>query len=206
MISRINKLHLVLILATAILSLTVSSISKADTLFNGAYGVSNWTTTFINSDGSVDTSMAPASVTLTGGNNQSEDFGETLFSIVAPTSTTLVFNWTYKTFDCCGAMFDPAGYILNGAQFQLSPGSSVPGLGASGVSTVDLNSGDNFGFYVDTWDNGYGSASLQVSGSEVIATPEPSCIALLAVGMIALGALSLKRGQFSFTLTNTEVN
>jgi len=202
MISRINKLQLVLILATAILSLTVSSISKADTLFNGAYGVSNWTTAFSNSDGSVNTSMAPTSVTLTGGDNQSGNFGETLFSIVAPTSTTLVFNWTYKTFDCCGALFDPAGYIINGAQFQLSPDSDVAGLGASGVSTVDLNSGDNFSLYVDTFDNSFGPATLQVSGPEVIASPEPSCLALLAVGMIALGALSLKRGYFSFNLTH----
>ena len=205
MISRINKLHLVLILATVILSLTVSSLSKADTLFNGAYGVPNWTATFTNSDGSVNTSMAPSSVTLTGGDNQSGDFGETLFSIVAPTSTSLVFNWTYSSLDF-GAQFDPAGYIINGTQFQLSPSWSLPKVGATGVSIVDLNSGDIFGFYVDTADNMFGSASLQVSGPEVVATPEPSCLALLAVGMIALGALSLKRGQFSFNLTNTEVN
>jgi hypothetical protein len=201
MILRINKLHLALILATAVLSLTVSSISKADTLFNGAYGVSNWTTTFTNSDGSVDTSMAPVSVTLTGGDNQSGNFGETLFSIVAPTSTSLVFSWTYNSLDF-GAQFDPAGYIINGTQFQLSPSWSLPQVGASGVSTVDLTSGDNFGFYVDTSDNLSGSASLQVSGPEVIATPEPSCLALLAVGMIALGALSLKHVHFSFNLTH----
>ena len=205
MISRINKLHLVLILATAMLSLTVSSISKADSLFNGAYGVSNWTTTLTNSDGGVNTSMAPSSVTLTGGNNQSGNFGETLFWIVAPTSTSLVFNWTYSSLDF-GAQFDPAGYIINGTEFQLSPSWSLPQVGATGVTTVDLNGGDNFGFYVDTVDNLFGSASLQVTGPEVIATPEPSCLALLAVGMIALGALSLKRGQFSFNLTNTEVN
>jgi hypothetical protein len=199
MISRINKL--VLILATAILSLTVSSISKADSLFNGAYGVSNWTTTLTNSDGGVDTSMAPASVTLTGGDNQSGEFGETLFSIVAPTSTTLVFSWMYSSLDF-GAQFDPAGYIINGMQTQLSPSWSLPQVGATGVSTVDLNIGDIFGFYVDTSDNLSGSASLQVTGPEVIATPEPSCLALLAVGMLALGALSLKRVHFSFNLTH----
>jgi len=199
MISRINKL--VLILATAILSLTVSSISKADSLFNGAYGVSNWTTTLTNSDGGVDTSMAPASVTLTGGDNQSGEFGETLFSIVAPTSTTLVFSWMYSSLDF-GAQFDPAGYIINGMQTQLSPSWSLPQVGATGVSTVDLNMGDIFGFYVDTSDNLSGSASLQVTGPEVIATPEPSCLALLAVGMLALGALSLKRVHFSFNLTH----
>ena len=199
MISRINKL--VLILATAILSLTVSSISKADSLFNGAYGVSNWTTTLTNSDGGVDTSMAPASVTLTGGDNQSGEFGETLFSIVAPTSTTLVFSWMYSSLDF-GAQFDPAGYIINGMQTQLSPSWSLPQVGATGVSTVDLNIVDIFGFYVDTSDNLSGSASLQVTGPEVIATPEPSCLALLAVGMLALGALSLKRVHFSFNLTH----
>ena len=201
MISRINKLHLALILATAILSLTVSSISKADSLFNGAYGVSNWTTTLTNSDGGVDTSMAPASVTLTGGDNQSGEFGETLFSIVAPTSTTLVFSWMYSSLDF-GAQFDPAGYIINGMQTQLSPSWSLPQVGATGVSTVDLNIVDIFGFYVDTSDNLSGSASLQVTGPEVIATPEPSCLALLAVGMLALGALSLKRVHFSFNLTH----
>jgi hypothetical protein len=199
MISRINKL--VLILATAVLCLTVSSISKADSLFNGAYGVSNWTTTLTNSDGGVDTSMVPASVTLTGGDNQSGKFGETLFSIVAPTSTSLVFSWTYSSLDF-GAQFDPAGYIINGMQTQLSPSWSLPQVGATGVSTVDLNIGDIFGFYVDTSDNMSGSASLQVTGPEVIATPEPSCLALLAVGMLALGALSLKRVHFSFSLTH----
>jgi hypothetical protein len=197
MTTRINKLKYILILASAALCLTLASSSKADTLFNGAYDVANWTTTFTNSDGVVDTSMAPGSVTVTGGNNGSGAPGETLFSIFAPAATSLAFNWTYQTFDCCGAEADPAGYEIGGVQFQLSPLSSVPGFMGSGIATVNLNSGDSFGFYVDTTDNFLGAATLQVSGVESTSVPEPSSLVMLAIGMVGLGALSFNRRQFS---------
>lgn len=195
-----SRLKLILTIATAILSLSLASTSKADSLFTGPYDVANWTTTLINSDGEADTSSAPASIELTGGNNGSIAAGVTLFSIVAPTTTSLVFDWTYQTFDCCGAKWDPAGYEINGVQTQLSPATSIPGFVGSGTTMVDLNAGDNFGFYVYTLDNLFGASTLEVSGAESTGVPEPSCLALLFAGIIGLGALSLKRGQFSATL------
>jgi hypothetical protein len=96
--------------------------------------VGNWTTTLSNSDGGVNTAGAPASIIVTGGDNGSFTWGETLFSITVPTTTTLTFGWTYTTYDGGGSYWDPAGYEIDGTEYQLSPPSSDFGFSGSGGS------------------------------------------------------------------------
>jgi hypothetical protein len=186
-----NVRKLSLAVSFAVLFLLCSGATRADSLFNGSCAVGNWTTTLTNSNGGVNTALAPASVTLTGGNNGSGQFGETLFSITVPTTTTLTFDWTYTTFDCCGSYWDPAGYEINGTEYPLSPGDFVAGFSGSGETTVNLTAGQQFGFYVDTVDNAAGVATLSVGAAAV---PESSSLALLAAGLLGLAGL-FRRGS-----------
>jgi hypothetical protein len=180
------------ILGVALLLLFSAAAAQGDTLSLGPYSFDNFTLTLTNSDGQMVPLPPPSFIVLTGGNNGSGTFGETLFSIVAPTTTSLTFDWFYTTYDCCGSYWDPAGYVINGVKTQLSTdvqGSQGDG-NANGETTVNLNIGDTFGFYVDTLDNVQGVATLTIIP---VVTPEPSAFALLAMGLIALGALSLRR-------------
>jgi hypothetical protein len=135
-----------LVFVCLLLWLTMTSTCKADSLFNGIYDVGNWTTTLTNSDGAVDTSSAPDVITMVGGNNGSGGPGEILFSIIAPTNDSFAFSWNYLTFDFDGSAFDPAGYEIDGVKTQLSPSFSEFGFLGSGVTTVNLTSGESFGF------------------------------------------------------------
>ncbi len=169
----------------ALLMLGFSSVAQGDSLFYGDYSVSDWTTTLTNSDGSVNTSGAPGSVLLTGGNNLTDAAGTTLFSITVPADTVLTFDWTYTTDDTGGAYYDPAGYEIDGTKTQLSPVGSLQGFTESGVTTVDLTAGETFAFYVYTRDNEGGAATLDISTGSVPA-PEPSSLIMLGSALLAL--------------------
>jgi PEP-CTERM motif len=184
-----------LVFVCLLLWLTMTSTCKADSLFNGIYDVGNWTTTLTNSDGAVDTSSAPDFITMVGGDNGSGGPGEILFSMIAPHNDSFAFNWTYLTFDFDGSAFDPAGYEIDGVKTQLSPSSSEFGFLGSGVTTVNLTSGESFGFYVDSTDNDLGPAILQVSAGDSTSVPEPSTLALLIIGAMLFGVIAFQHRQ-----------
>jgi hypothetical protein len=96
-----------LMLLVAVFLLFSAAQAHADSLFSGGYAVGNFTTTLSNSNGGLNTSLAPASVLLTGPNLNDSSSGETLFSLIAPTTTTIIFDWTYTTYDWGGAQWDP---------------------------------------------------------------------------------------------------
>ncbi|MEB3208753.1 MAG: hypothetical protein VKK63_07535 [Synechococcus sp.] len=103
-------------LASASLGLAASP-AQALTQFAGDYAPGNWTQT-IQGDGSIDTSGAPASISLTsaddGADNQSTDF-----TIQAPTARTVSFDWNFSTADD-DALYDPFGYLLKGPSLNLA--------------------------------------------------------------------------------------
>ena len=102
--------------------------------------------------------------------------------------TTITFDWVYKTFDCCGGVWDPAGYVLNGVTTQLSLDLGV-GVGSSGTGvSVSVGAGDTFGWYVSSPDSRLGRGELTIS-----AVPEPETYALLLGGLAIVGMAARRR-------------
>ena len=120
--------------------------------FSGDYDPSKWTTTLSPaSDGSVDISNAPTDITITGPNNlQGPSFIN--YTIKAPGSGSVSFDWLYSTADFPGG--DSFGYLINGTQTLLTDDqTTLP----SGISSFSVVSGDIFGFYVTSTDGDLGA-------------------------------------------------
>ncbi len=112
---------------------------------------------------------------------------------------TIQFNWFYTTADSGGAVFDPAGFILNGVETQLSLNLD-PGVGSSGTTQVSLKPGDVFGFYVYTPDAQFGAGALGINEEPPApppppppSIPEPRDAALMLAGLGALFAAARRR-------------
>lgn len=87
--------------------------------FAGAYAPANWTFTSDPAlgDGSVDTSAAPASITITGSNNFIVFSNvNTDYIIAAAHDGQVSFDWSYSSTDI--GTFDGFGYLL---EWQLHP-------------------------------------------------------------------------------------
>ncbi len=154
--------------------------------FSGPYDPANWT--FSNtggSNGSVNTSGAPASITLTGGSaGGGAGAGTTNFTIAAVASGMVSFNWTYSSTD--SGSYDFGNFLLNGAPTLLATNATA----GSGVFSVAVNAGDVFGFQVVTTDNIAGPGVLAISNFNA-PVPEGSTLGLLALGSV--GVLTLMR-------------
>ena len=144
-------------------------------------------------DGSISGSY-PA-FTITGSNNGAgEDTALYLQSFTA--SEVVTFTWHYASADTGGTKYDPAGWILNGVETQLSLNGD-PGTTSDGTTTVSVHAGDSFGFYVYSQDSQFGAGMLAV-GQDLPpppppAIPEPSNAALTMAGLAALFAAVRRR-------------
>jgi hypothetical protein len=117
--------------------------AQALTQFAGDYAPANWTQS-IQPDGSIDTSNAPASITLSGANDDSGGSKNTDFTIAAPFGGTVSFDWAYSSEDRDGPRYDPFGYLLNGdfTQLIVDGGGQVQ----SGSASFSVLAGAVFGF------------------------------------------------------------
>jgi hypothetical protein len=157
-----NIVHLFPMIKTTILTMTIliagviapainnTSVFAASG-FAGDYDPANWTLTNSNADGYVDTSGAPGSILLVGGDNNSFGAGNTDYTITVACGGDISFDWTYQSFDRDGPAFDPAGYIVNAGVTQLS-NNGGPSI-QSGTTTVTVSDGDTFGYRIHTVDN-----------------------------------------------------
>ncbi len=157
--------------------------AQALTLFAGSYAPANWTRS-IGGDGSINTSGAPGSVTLTGSDNESGTPANVDFIITAPAPGTVSFNWIYITQDVGCPACDPFGYLLNGSFTQLL---KTQGNVQSGTESFSVLSGDVFGFRQASVDSLYGSASTTISNfngpsSEPPPSSVPGPLPLLGAG------------------------
>jgi hypothetical protein len=183
---------------TALFAL-LAGAAQADLLdFQGAFDPSLWTLTNIDTDGSVNTGGAPASVFVVGGNDEVNGAGgQTTWTIAAPEAGTVAFNWEYLTVDFyADPSYDPAGYILNGVLTKLS--DDLGGASQSGAANFAVALGDVFGFYVATEDNLEGRAFLTLSSFSLTSEPsgdipEPTTLVLVGLPLLLVGLLRRKR-------------
>lgn len=182
-----------------VLFLGVVALAQADLIgFSGAYDPANWTLSNVPVNlggivgGSVDTSGAPASIVLRGGNNGLYNVGWTTWTIAAPASGLVSFDWSYLSYDGWGPAWDPAGWVLNGAYTQLSGGGANS---QSGSASFSVTAGDTFGFYVRTYDGLDGGGTITPSNFSA-PTPEPATL-LLVGGPLVLAGLRRRRAHRS---------
>jgi hypothetical protein len=130
--------------------------------------------------------------TLTGGNDGSESFSSTQLVGNVLQSGNFSFSWSYFTQD--GSLFDPAGYVIDGAKTFLVDGSNIV-ESASGTATVALLVGQSFGWFVDSSDNalGAGNLSITANNTSVAGVPEPSEFMLGALPALLGGVALLRR-------------
>jgi hypothetical protein len=176
---------------TVSLTLAAASSASAATVFGfqTPYAPINWTLTNNNADGSVNTSGAPTSISLTGGNNGSNAPGTTDYTTTAAAAGTVTFDWNYSTTD--GPFWDPFGYLLNGSFTKVT--NDGGGFVQNGTSTFNVLAGDSFGFRIFTRDNIAGRGSVTISNFSA-PIPEPSTVlSLLVLGGLGAGLKYLKR-------------
>ncbi|MDM3848678.1 MAG: hypothetical protein PT119_01510 [Aphanizomenon gracile PMC627.10] len=188
------------VVASLVSILALSAPARAITFgFTGDYAPSNWNLTNLNADGSVNTSNAPNSITLTGGNNGSGSFGRTTYSITntKPVPVNISFNWGYSTTDfvtdssCSlpGNFCDPFQIVLNGNATTLI---SNAGSSQSGTYTTLIPNENTFGFSIATADNYFRGGSVTIS--DFSATPVPFESNAAPAGMaIVFGAFFVRR-------------
>jgi hypothetical protein len=129
--------------------------------FSGSYDPLNWLLNYTgNSNGSI-TPFAPDSIVMVSSNGLSGD-GATQWSITAPCSGFVSFNWSYTTVD--GPIYDFPRYSINGSVPDLLPGYSTSMLGPqSGTASIAVNAGDIFTLDIYSADNVAGSCSVNIS-------------------------------------------
>ena len=152
--------------------------------FQGSYNPSNFILENINADGTVDVSSAPDSITLIGGNNGSGDFGQTNYVAEAVDAGTVMFNFSYESFNVDGPLFDPFGIVLNENFIQLTDNNGPDSQ--NGVFSFNINEGDRFGFAIQTLDNVLGASEATITNFKVT-TPEPASL----LGLLSISGLCL---------------
>lgn len=167
--------------------------------FTGVFSPAQWTLSAA-AQGFVDPSGAPASIALTGGNDESGLPSLTRYSIKAPFTALVSFTWSYLTVDSGGPDMDRAGYFVGGTDFQLSRNNGFDTQNGR-VSALNLSKGQTFGFYVQSMDSSFGPATLSVGNFRAVSlerplaltpTPEPSTVMLTATAL-AIGLTRLAR-------------
>ena len=132
--------------------------------FAGDYTPANWTTT-VSGDGSVDTTDAPGSITLTGG-TRSINGGYTTYTANATAAGQVSFSWDYSRAFSGSSSFS---YVINSNYTLINTGS---GSSATGITSFNVAIGDIFGF--DVGNGGsvpFGLATVTISN---FSAPIPS--------------------------------
>lgn len=134
--------------------------------FSGVFAPTNWAFSATNSDGLVNSTDAPSSISITSGNNGSGASGTTDYSIVIPETGTLSFNWVYNSDD--GPEYDyPITYVNE--LFTPLPDFDIVGpKPQNGIFTISVTQGTVFKISMITEDNQFGAATITISNFNFI--------------------------------------
>ena len=152
--------------------------------------------TFYNDDGGNGSlSGSYPAFTITGSDDGSGIDDTAFYVQTYASATTVTFTWQYESFDTGGSVYDPAGWILDGTETQLSTDGG-PGTNSSGTFTVAVGAGQTFGWYVHSIDSTGGAGLLAVNQDLPPPPPpvsEPQDAALMLAGLAALFAAARRR-------------
>ncbi|RYZ29695.1 MAG: T9SS type A sorting domain-containing protein [Chitinophagaceae bacterium] len=135
--------------------------------FSGTFAPAKWSTALTSGgNGSVNTSAAPSSITITGSNdptNTNTSTKNTDYIITVTTGGIWRFNWSYHTNDTDNdPQYDLAGVLINGAFTQLT--TNTIGLrDQTGTYSVNVTAGTSIGFRISATDNIMGNATFTIS-------------------------------------------
>jgi hypothetical protein len=145
-----------ILLLTAVISFFYSITSAQ---FSGNYAPANWTTTWtdaINTNGSVDVSGAPASITLTGDDDCGGPGNNLEYSITMPFCGSISFNYVWTNLDAFG---DEELYIfVNGTQVAYENTSNF-----GTFTSPSMQVGDVFRIQIASYSECDGAASLTMT-------------------------------------------
>lgn len=175
-------------------TLRAAALALGTCALAGFSGGANATWVFSN-EGAGDASLSGSypAFTITGSDNGSGE--DTAFYVQTFAASQVVsFTWQYASADTGGPALDPAGWILNGVETQLSLNGD-PGTGSSGSFALTVAVGDTFGFYVYSEDSSFGAAQLAINEDlpPPPAVPEPGSAALTLAGLALLFAAVQRR-------------
>lgn len=168
--------------------------------FSGPIAPDNWTTTISGPafGSAVDTSGAPASITLIGGDDVSMGgcpdgtvpgfVGSCEIDFTAAVVGTYTFHWSYATADIT-PQYDQFGVIVDGVRTELIANGGD--LAQSGDFSATVHS--SFGWYINCTDCTGGGATATISN--VSAVPETSTALLLPLGLVALALARRRAGR-----------
>ena len=190
--STLTKASFIGLAGVAFSSLTMALSDPAQAAgFVTPYAPANFTTTTNNSNGFVDTTGAPASITLSGGSNSSGSPGSTRYLTTAAATGPVSFDWIYQSVN------DPSqhrfGYVLNGIFNQIT--NDNDGY-QEGLTSFNVTAGDSFGFQINTVDNYQGRASATISNFNG-PTGDPTVVPTPALlpGLIGMGVAAWRKRQ-----------
>ena len=155
---------------------------QAEAGFIGSYQTNLFTLTNSNSIGSASSPDGGQSLIITGPNTGNGLAGTTDFTILLPASGTILFQYTYATFDDPG--FDFAGYLLGGVFVPFADAN-----GQSGSLVIPVNQGTLFGFRVGSLDNQGEAGVLTItdfSGPQASGVPEPGSFGMMLAAAAAM--------------------
>lgn len=150
--------------------------------FSGYYAPENWQVTNLGSGGGlVNVGGAPASIQLVSPDEGeppigADEAGAIYYTIRAAQSGTVQFDWSMVIgqFEVAADQ-DPFGMLLNGSRIQLS--DDIFG-NQSDTSTLDVVTGDSFGFYTSSFNGQFGPSTTTISR---FTAPVPGPLPLLGV-------------------------